>query len=255
MSRTAVVRRIAVLGATLSVSVAAHAGLISEWQFENNLNDSVGPNNGAVIGTVSYGAGHSGSGLVLNSDGSMVVANAVAGGLQTPTGFTIAAWIRRDSTSTGPGTGSVMNLRTVANNAGFTLEEHFGAPDEMLFAVNTSGTTSYDQISVGGWQQGQLYHIAASFDAANHMMKIYRDGVLVGSQASTGTTMMTDATNVFNIGENIANNSRWIGMIDDARYYNTVLTDQEVAGMVPEPVSILSFAAGLGLLTVRRRRR
>jgi hypothetical protein len=253
--RKNIVRFSVVLGAAITAG-SAQAGLVSQWQFEFNLNDSVGPNNGTSIASIGYAPGVSGQALSLVGAGGVDIANPVAGGLQSASGFTVSAWIKMVATSSGPATGSILNLRTVGGTTGFSLEETFGVADSLSLYVNTSGTTTYNQVALGGWVFNQAYYVAASFDAASHTMKLYRNGVLQASlTTATGTTMTTDPLSAFQIGRNIVNGSEWNGLIDDARFYNTALSDAQVAALVPEPTSILAMVAGLSLMLRSRRSR
>jgi hypothetical protein len=253
-------RAVLSLGIALAAA-AANAQLVSDWSFNSTLNDSVGTNNGTWNGTGSptYGPGAFGQALSLTGNGDVDVANPIAGGLQLVNGFTVTSWIDMSSESTGAGTGSIMNLRTAANNSGFSLEELSLNPNTLVLAVNTSGATNgFDEVSSGGWNFGQSYFVAASFDAASHTMKLYRDGVLIAADNSvSGTSMIANAASDFQIGGNIVNGSLWNGYIEDSRLYNGALSDSQIQDLynaAPEPSPILITLATVGLLANRRRR-
>ncbi|MCC6676614.1 MAG: hypothetical protein IT436_05675 [Phycisphaerales bacterium] len=228
--------RISEAAVILSVAVWAGAamaqpGLVSRWSAEGTTADSAGPNHGLAQGPVAYQPGIVGQAFLLKSESWIDVPSPVAGGLQSPTGFTIAAWIRADSFVN---TASVMNLRTTANASGFTLENLYLAPGTMLFAVNNTGVPEgFATVTSAGWQAGRTYHLAASFDAATGTMRIYRDGDPVASRTDLPhTSMATNPSSLFQIGRNIVANRKWDGQIDEAQVFSRALSPSEVACMV-----------------------
>ncbi len=72
------------------------SGLVSWWRAEGNAVDSVGGNNGTLVGGVNFGLGEVGEGFVLPGRSGITVGNAANLQLQS---FTIEAWIRRNNAS------------------------------------------------------------------------------------------------------------------------------------------------------------
>src|SRR5690349_22829810 len=56
----------------LALSASAHAALIHEWQGNGNANDSVGTNNGTLVGDTTYTTGVSGQAFSLDGNGDDV---------------------------------------------------------------------------------------------------------------------------------------------------------------------------------------
>src|SRR5437016_3612018 len=52
--------------------VATPPGLISWWRGEENANDSIGMNNGVLLGNVAFTNGMVGQGFLLNGDGAYI---------------------------------------------------------------------------------------------------------------------------------------------------------------------------------------
>lgn len=210
----------------------AEAGLVAYWAADGNANDSVGPNSGAAVGTVNYSDGMIEQAFDLATTGYINISNPVTGGLESATGFTVTAWILRKGVGSIWGTASLANLRTTANKSGFSIEEVYSQPNSLGFLVNTTGsTTSYaaNGVSAAGWDFGVFHHLAATFDAATHTMVLYRDGEVVASRNDLpNTVMIANSASAFQMGRNIVNDSRWNGLIDEVRFYNTALSQSEI---------------------------
>lgn len=245
------VRFVSVIAAMAGSAAFASAALVSHWQFEGNLNDAAGSNAGTANGPLGYQSAVVGQGLDLNG-GHVSVANPIAGGLESASGFTVALFVNFETVVGG---GSLVNLRTTSNNSGFSLEERFAVPGSVSFFLNTVGGASFDEIFSDGWQTGRFYHLAVSYDAASKQMKMYRDGTQIAFGLSTNSGMVTDPGHQFFIGRNAVNGTLSNSTLDEVRFYNSALTDQEIAALaVPEPMTVLGLAAGVALLARRKRK-
>lgn len=209
---------------------SVNAAQVSYWAAEGNPHDSVGPNSGTTIGSVTYSVGQFGQAFALAKTGYIDIPAPVTGGLASSTGFTIAAWVYRNGVGSGWGTASVANLRTTVNNSGFSLEEVYQQPYSMAFHVNTGGVKdSFVSILATGWDFGKFHHIAATFDAATHRMVLYRNGEVVASRDDVPNAgMITNSASAFQIGRNIPNGSQWNGLIDEVRFYDCALSQLEI---------------------------
>src|SRR5436305_12380957 len=67
-------KRLALLIATTALALApsAHAALIHEWQGDGNANDSVGTNNGSLVGDTTFTSGVSGQAFSFDGNGDDV---------------------------------------------------------------------------------------------------------------------------------------------------------------------------------------
>jgi len=193
------------------------------WGGDGNLNDSLGSNDLVAVGSVGFATGHFRQGFSLDGNAHLQVANPGSAGLAFAAGFTVAAWIRPTAVVD---TASIINLRTSANSSGFTLEPAFQNPGSILFAVNTTGQSGgFTTLNANGFPAGELHWVAASFDAASHTLKLYRDGELVASRNDApGGNMMLLGTEQLQVGRNIVNGPRYNGLIDDVLYF-----DREIA--------------------------
>jgi hypothetical protein len=253
------------LGAFLTIALNAEAWaiLVSRWQGEKNANDSVGPNHGVIVGTVGYEPGVIGQAFHFPDAGYINIPNPGAGGLASANGFTFAAWVRFDGADPPQqgGPGAVVSYGRSEAPGGFIIAQSglVGGASPVALFINTTGvandTVSVSTPSLPFWNLGQVYHLAATFDAATHTIALYRDGQLEASRSDVpGGAMITDSASLFRIGADVVSGATMDGMLDDVRFYNTALSAAEIAAIVPEP-STLALLATATLCTCRRRRR
>lgn len=99
-------------------------------------------------------------------------------------------------------------------------------PDTRLrFRLKTNGITKTLIASTGSVPLNQWSHAVARYDGST--MKLYLNGVEVGSTAKTGS-LSTNANIGVNIGRNPDGYGEWDGRIDDTRIYNKALTPAEI---------------------------
>ncbi len=204
----------------------------SFWSADDaNANDEMGTNPGTAMGSVAYRAGEFRNGFDLDGGSWISIPSPVVGGLASASGFTVIAWIQQDTFAS---TASIFNVRTSANTSGFALEPLFQSPGAMAFGVNTNGvTTDFSTISAP-FPVGELQRVAATFDAASHTMRLYRDGVLVAEKTDVpGTDMAVHGTEEAAIGRNIVTDAKFDGLIDEVLYYPRALTKEEIGALVP----------------------
>jgi hypothetical protein len=79
--------------------------------------------------------------------------------------------------------------------------------------------------ATSGISTGQTYHLVTTYDGS--FIRIYVNGVLVGTQAMTGS--INDTTNNLNVGIGLVSNSYWDGDIDEVAVYDYALSSAQVA--------------------------
>ncbi len=165
----------------------------------------------------------------------------------------VAAWFSSDALAN---CGS-FDCRIASKATDTSESEHYlmlstvkiGGDVRLRFRLKAGGTTQTLIASVGNIQNGVWYHVAATYDGAT--MKLYMDGVEVGSVVKTGIIDLAPAVDFWIGGNPDSPTSRpWEGRIDDVRIYDGALTKDEIAALVelalspvPTPPPAKSFGS------------
>jgi CSLREA domain-containing protein len=227
-------------------------GLVARWHADGNANDSVGTNDGALIGEAGFGAGAFGSGFLLDgvNDNVEVPHNP---NLDPESGsFTLDAWVRSNQ-AVGPQMitskfeGGGINISDVTNSAViFWLNDGIleadvrdtdkGGPDESGGGQDLNGTRFL--------ADGQFHHVALVRDIVASELRLYVDGTLeanapLGPGASGDITDEDGEADPFLIGARTVSSfpftqSRtdfFAGGIDEVEYYAQALTGDEIVAL------------------------
>jgi hypothetical protein len=192
------------------------------WKFDNNTNDSAGNNPGAANGFPSYTAGMDGQAISLDGVDDYVSIGGV--GISGAAPRTIAGWVKANAL--------VSSLPNWINIFGFTGpsggDGHFD-----LEIGEAQGRRGY-VVHVYGWERVIMdvdldwHHLAASYDGTT--LRWYGDGEIVDADSSRN---LNTPDNV-HAGKREDNDNYFPGSVDDARIYNYVLSDAEIAGLVDD---------------------
>ncbi|MBT30455.1 MAG: hypothetical protein CMO01_12420 [Thalassobius sp.] len=143
---------------------------------------------------------------------------------QTPTTFTISAWI--NPTSLGA------NANAYAyGGSGVIWSDFSGCADDMIpialrndrFAFGDGGGCAYDnlEISTVSVSTSNWYFVAVTRDGTTGAKELYINGELKGSSAGTGTQLLDDNTEI-HIGGNTLDSRYFNGLIDETRFSTIV---------------------------------
>lgn len=256
-------RKLLIPSALLFTAASLPAALVAHYTLDNTAVSQV--NSPAANGTVN-GAAYSntvvspypGSTHSLDLDqgvSNMTVSNSA---LAINGSYTAALWVNIDTMPTGGISGTIFGAYQTAN----PFQHNF------LLRVTDTGLMNFiardNDGSTVGINSGVLaldtwYHIAATFDAGTSTGTLYVNGLQVATAAMTGGTVAGfqnfAAPTFAGLGGMNNDTSRSMnGFVDDARLYNEVLSQPQIAAlMVPEPSAAL--LGGLGVLALLRRRR
>lgn len=216
-------------------------GLLHHWMFDDESGDvavdSAGTQDGLLQGaTFSNDTVLPGTSVLLDGEDDRVDLGAVD---VSGNALTIAAWFKADDYD-------VLDGRIVSKATGVSSADHYWMMSSirvphsnpngrhyLRFRLKTNGETSTligdaaaGRIHVGNWTHGAMVYDGAE-------MRIYKDGVLVGSMPKTGALDTNPAVDAA-IGNQPsgAGERPWDGRLDDVRIYNRALTPAEIAELV-----------------------
>ncbi len=213
-------------------------GLVALWNFDEGSGttaaDSSGNgHDGTISGATWTSPGAEGTGFCLDFDGQGT--NRVSVGTFSVAGnaISIACWYKADNLDT-PGN----DPRLISKAIGGASEEHWFMVSSsrvsdtkvLRFRLKTDGTTGElkADTATGNIELDVWTHTAAVWDGAT--MRLYKNGVEVGSTAKGGT-LSTDPAAKVSIGNQPAETGDrpWDGLIDDVRIYDRALSVDEIA--------------------------
>ncbi len=211
--------------ASVQVTTSLSADLQGLYTFNaGNANDnSAGTAQiGAFVGNATTVVdGTRGTVLSLDGAGDSVQIPSVYG---SPTNITIGGWVNLISASTRS------DFISLNDRVHIALDD-FG--NGVKGSLQTGAATwddlpSGQQIAGTGW-----HHVMYSYDDTNNVHSLYIDGVLVASEATTGSIYWTGATTTY-IGQHPSSGWYLNGRVDDVRIYNRALSAAEIASIASD---------------------
>ena len=230
-------------GASIPTQAAGDVtrGLVSKWKLDGDATDSVGTNDGTAS-NVTYTGGYIDQAGSFNASTSMVDCGNDAS-LNQPS-WTYATWVNLDATSSGTSDIRVLGSK----NAGYN--------DRMFWLVSWDGEwqarvgSNAQTVNGGPSATGTWTHLALRYDGGTNTFSLFVDGVL--KDTNTESTLGGQGSPL-RIGAEAAGDRVFDGLIDEARMYDVVLTDAEIADLYAydgsaAPVS-LNVTANIGSLS------
>ncbi|MBC1237851.1 DUF4347 domain-containing protein [Nostoc sp. 2RC] len=213
------------------------SGLIGYWKFEeatgNTVLDSSGNNNSGSLINSSRTTGLYGQALQVtgsNSSHASIPASASINSLTNQ--ITISAWVRPNVQPVG--------FRAVVNRQiGDTLHPDqfflgFGPRNQVMRYKWEIGTSDGEgNVYEGSPTSDRWVHMVGTYDGS--MMRLYVDGVQIGSSPLTGNILVDSNPVTIGAGENYGEGTplgdRFNGLIDEVRIYNRALSATEVKNL------------------------
>jgi fibronectin type 3 domain-containing protein len=206
--------------------VAAGAGASAHWRLDDAsgvtaLDSSGNGSHGTLVGGPVWTTGSFGSGL--SFDG---VDDAVTTPLLTNfSAWTVSLWVRSPA---APAQGVASGPLHSGN-----LQINWNHPDSPARgAASMRLGWQWYRVRFGALAPNTWYHLAVTYDGET--MRAYRDGVLVGTNASPSGSPDQDDTPV-KLGRHATASQFFAGTVDQVRVYNRALTDVEVSGLGQQP--------------------
>lgn len=220
-------------------------GLIAEYLFDGNANDTSGYGNdgtvnGAVLTTDRFG--NADSAYDFDGDDDYIEAGAISGADFTQDDFTISVWVKFDSDGEdymdhdGILSIGVNHFNAIMMSRYSLYSGGASQPHKYTFGVSTTGTNwdvlQYSQSQLppySGWR-----HIVLTRAGADY--QIFIDSILETDYTAPSTTIFIDNQNL-SIGRHydVTNSDYDIdGKIDDIKIFNHALSDQQIANLYHE---------------------
>jgi hypothetical protein len=121
--------------------------------------------------------------------------------------------------------------RLISKANGEAVSDHWWALNmpslTLAIRLKTAGTTT--QLQAGTFSLNTWYHVAMVYDGAT--MKLYKDGVEIGSASKSGTVSQDAGANV-RLADNPVGDRCLDGCMEDARIYESALTVDELSTII-----------------------
>lgn len=166
-------------------------------------------------------------------------------------GLTLSAKIRSGQLDNCP---AANDCRIISKAQGSNPDDHYfmlstieqSGETRLSFLLKTDGTTSALIADSGDLVVDQWAHVAAVYDGA--FMRLYLNGVEVGSLAKTGNLSTNDAVPLW-IGANpiVAATAPWKGQVDEVRIYARALSPLEIISLAADNRSPQASAQNINL--------
>jgi hypothetical protein len=167
--------------------------------------------------------------------------------------FTFAAWLKPTSAAFSEANAWIAGKLTTGTNRGWQVNinptNQANNPGELTFTYFPSNlsTTGSQDVFLGpnaNLAPDKWIHFAATFKGSE-TVKLYVNGELTVSVPATFATLNGSNNRplqIGNRGSSIANS--WNGLIDEVYIFDTELSAQEIAALVPEPTTLMLMLFG-----------
>ena len=207
---------------------------MSQWEFENNVNDSIGGLNGTTRGDPTYAAGQSGQALNLDGDDYVDLGNPAELDFGT-VDWSICAWVKTSMTGTGDENKGVIYAKGGDRSGGIRYSLNVNenqAVQGSIDLVTDDNVNKREAISSVSVSDGQWHHIVGQRVADT--INVYIDGILDGTANLpadydlSGTSQHNAYIGVVTDNSTGAPEKYLVGSVDDVRIYDYALSQEEI---------------------------
>jgi len=207
-------------------------GLIGEYLFESNVNDTSGIGNHGTASVITYvndrkAVANSAASFNGSSSHVQVANNPFYFPSNTP--FSFSFWYQLLTAQTGNDY-IISSGRNTVGSINYLIG-YLSATDVFWLVNNDSAGTNFCIAYPTSPDRDAWHHIVYSFDGSN--MSAYKDNVLIISKAFVFGTVTSDSDKFF-LGRDNWGGNRFLGYLDELRIYNRALTISEIASLYNE---------------------
>jgi hypothetical protein len=212
------------------------SGLVSWWQAEGDVVDSVGGNNGFLTNGATFATAEDGQGFSLDGVHSYVeIPDSPA--LSFTNDFSIELWYKDTGLATGAYGGLIAKRPYPVVPCNFGLSIIGGTPGTLIvyFLDPNYNNGDYQGIVYNNVPAaGVFHHLAVTYHqmpAEQIQIKAYIDGQLIQTSTFPGNLARTVGHSPVDIGASNFSGEFFKGIIDEVSIYNRLLLDTEIASV------------------------
>ena len=201
-------------------------GLVAQYAFDGNANDSIGSNHGTLQGDPQWVAGYNGSALEFDGFGDWLdCGNNPSLGISGA--VSVTAWIN-------------IGAADIAHKVGGNQDNANGGykmgilNNKIEFEIRTSGNTAILNRDVAGGtilEVGVWYHVTGTYSQQDGYIRTYVNGLLDRELLTNAVLGVSPGTLYIGCEPYDTSVGNFNGVMDDIRIYNRVLSDAEIAGL------------------------
>lgn len=204
------------------------SGMVGWWRAEANANDSIGPNNGVLVGAATYAAGKVGSGFGLGG-GRVDVPYALELGPQTA--LSVDAWVKYNGLSSPGSSALVAGRWGKQSTTTLSYGLFMGWGGSPFFVVSPDGVDTTVAYAPAPVTAGEFHHLAGVVTGTE--VQLYIDGAPAASMPYDDGIYRPHGV-TFTIGgydPAYSGTDYLIGVVDEVELFDRALTAAEVQGI------------------------
>ena len=228
--------------------------LVSYWTLDETSGtraDSHGSNDLTDNNTVLSGTGILSNGADFEASNSeyLSIADGSQTGLDITGDIAISAWVKLESDVPNSSSYQIVSKYNTSSQRAyeFNINDPSVGNDTIRFLVSNNGTTD-DIMSVEyTFTSGIWYHVAASWDASASTATFYVNGLSIGTDTGTATSIYNSTSDLIVGARPAASPTNFFdGIIDEVGIWSRVLTAGEISNLYNEgnalPYAGISFS-------------
>jgi hypothetical protein len=203
--------------------------LVSEWQFESNLVDSVSGNNGTILGEVTYVLGESGEAW---NFGGGIVEIPDSASLDPSSKVTVQAWVKATGS---PGDYKYIICKSDSSQDGvYAFETGGGGGIEFWVDAGVAGIQVSPVAPAASVWDGNWHRVTGVYDGTT--VSLYLDGDQVGSGTPASGALNYTAPGALVFGDLwVPRGFAYAGSLDEVKMFNVAMTSSQVLANFNNP--------------------